>query len=92
MHTGATLLESNHAALVTGLAHSARLVMSVRGLDTGVARDISGVLRITKRYGWDKGDEEIREPSGKSMGNGEPEEVLYFVGMDGGVKVWERSP
>lgn len=65
--------------------------MSVRGLDTGVARDISGVLRIMKRFGWDEGDEESRTLGGKSMGNGEPEEVLYYVGMDGGVKVWERD-
>lgn len=92
MHTRATPLESNHAALVAGLAHSARLVMSVRGLDTGVARDISGILRIAKGYGWEEGDEESEAPRGKNTGDGEPKEVLYFVGMDGGVKVWKRSP
>lgn len=66
--------------------------MSVRGLDTGVARDISGVLRITKGYGWDERAEESRTQGGRSTVDEEEKEVLYFVGMDGGVKVWERGP
>ena len=58
--------------------------MSVRELDTGSARDVSGVLRVTKGGGWEEG------------GKGEVEtveerDVLYFVANDGGVKVFERG-
>lgn len=87
MHSRTTPLESNHSALVTGLAHNARLVMNVRGLNTGVARDISGVLRIAKGSVWED------ERRGVSIGDGEQgKEVLYFVGVDGRLKVWERGP
>lgn len=62
------------------------MVMSVRGLDTGAARDVSGVLRICKRAGAsdeaeaDKGKEEMEE-----------RECLYFGGADGSVRVFERG-
>lgn len=60
------------------LAHQARSIMSVRGLDTGVARDVSGVLRISNGAGESmKGDVDERE-------------CLYYVGSDGVVKVFER--
>lgn len=56
--------------------------MSVRGLDTGVARDVSGVLRITRGAGsWVE-----REGDGL-----EEKECLYFIGGDGGAKVFERG-
>lgn len=54
--------------------------MSVRELDTGSARDVSGVLRVTKGGGWEEGGEAVEE-----------REVLYFVGNDGGVRVFERG-
>lgn len=60
------------------LAHQARLLMGVRELDTGVARDVSGVLRIGRGGG--EGAEDVEE-----------KEVLYFVGGDGGVRVFERG-
>ena len=60
-----------------GLAHQARVIMGLRGLDTGVARDVSGVLRITR------GTEDTDEV--------EEKEVLYFVSADGSVKVFERG-
>ena len=66
-----TPLESEHAAFVIGLAHQARLVMSARALSSGVAAEVSGVLRV-------KSDENEGE-------------WLYFVGKDGGVKVWIRG-
>jgi len=52
--------------------------MGVRELDTGVARDVSGVLRIGRGGG--EGTEDVEE-----------KEVLYFVGSDGGVRVFERG-
>ena len=75
-----TPLEIAHASFVMGLAHQARMVMSVRELDTGSARDVSGVLRVTKGVGWEEGGEAVEE-----------REVLYFVGNDGGVRVFERG-
>lgn len=72
LHTQTTALEKEHAAFVLGQAHAAERVVSLRMLDTGTARDVSGVVRIT--------------------GEGEAEgEWLYFVGGDGGVRVFERG-
>ncbi len=51
--------------------------MSVRGLDTGVAKDISGVLRVTR--------------GAEAGGEVEEGEWLYFVGGDGGARVLERG-
>ena len=50
--------------------------MGLRLLDTGTAKDISGVLRVT------------RGPQGDDL---EEKELLYFVGGDGGVRVFERG-
>lgn len=60
------------------LAHQARLILSVRELDTGVARDVSGVLRIGK--GNADGTEGVEEA-----------ELLYLIAGDGGVRVFERG-
>ncbi len=80
-----TPLEINHAAFVVGLAHLARFTVSLRLLDTGAARDVSGILRIT-RGGDDGTDEDTR--GGEEV---EERELLYFVGGDGGVRVFERG-
>lgn len=74
-----TPLETNHAALVLGMAHQADYIMSLRLLDTGTARDVSGVVRITL------GEE--ADVEGRQL---EEKELLYFVGGDGAVKVFER--
>lgn len=58
--------------------HQATAVCAVRGLETGVARDISGILRIGRGAG--EGSEKVEEM-----------EVLYFVEADGGVRVFERG-
>lgn len=73
-----TSLEKNHSALVLSLAHDTEMLISLRLLDTGTARDVSGVLRVT--------------PGGDATGHvGEERELLYFVGGDGGVRVFERG-
>lgn len=74
-----TPLEISHMAFLVSLAHQARSIMSVRGLDTGVARDVSGVLRISKGAGESAEEGDVDE-----------RECLYYVGSDGGVKVFER--
>lgn len=63
--------------------------MGVRALETGAARDVSGVLRITRGGGW--GWEEEEEEEGMGMGMGREVELLYLVGRDGNVKVFERG-
>lgn len=70
-----TPVESESAAFAVQQAHSARSVLSVRELGTGAARDVSGVLRVTKGG---KCDDDVREWEG-----------LYLVGRDGGVKIVE---
>lgn len=44
-----TVLEKQHAWFALSLAHEADLVISLRLLDTGTAKDVSGVIRITHR-------------------------------------------
>jgi elongator complex protein 6 len=58
------------------------LIMSLRLLDTGTARDISGVIRIAA-------ERELEE--GEAGLNLDGKELLYFVGGDGNVKVFERG-
>ena len=79
-----TPLETDHAAFLLSLAHQADSIMSLRLLDSGTARDVSGVLRITV------GDQpaDTKQDGPKKM---EDKELLYFVGGDGGVKVFERG-
>ena len=78
-----TPLEINHAAFVTSLAHQARFVMSLRLLSTGAAKDVSGVLRITI------GPEADGESTIETQV--EEKEVLYWIGGDGNVKVFEKG-
>lgn len=56
--------------------------MSLRLLDTGTARDVSGVIRIGA------GRELEKAEAGLNL---ESKELLYFVGGDGNVKVFERG-
>ncbi|KAH6628673.1 hypothetical protein F5144DRAFT_631781 [Chaetomium tenue] len=44
-----TTLEKQHAWFALSLAHEADMVTSLRLLDTGTAKDVSGVIRITHR-------------------------------------------
>jgi elongator complex protein 6 len=78
-----TPLETNHAALVLHTAHQADFIMSLRLLDSGTARDVSGIIRITQGES-DMANENMAE-------NIEERELLYFVGGDGSVKVFERG-
>lgn len=51
--------------------------MGLRLLDSGTAKDVSGVLRISRGA---QADDDVAEA-----------EFLYLVGGDGGVKVFERG-
>lgn len=79
-----TPLELRHAALVLSIAHHARAIWGIRELDTGSARDISGVLRITRGPAVEEEDEVQRVEV-------EEKELLYYVAGDGGVKVFEKG-
>ncbi len=63
-------------------AHQADLNLGLRLLDTGTATDVSGVIRITSR------GSELEDGGGSKL---EDRELLYFVGQDSGVRVFERG-
>ncbi|EPS26885.1 hypothetical protein PDE_01825 [Penicillium oxalicum 114-2] len=80
-HGETTLVETEHASFAIGLAHRARTVMQLRMLETGAARDVSGVLRISRGGGWNA-----------EMKNGLDErELLYYIQRDGGLRVFGRG-
>lgn len=88
-----TPLEVNHSALVMSLVHQASVVCAVRALETGVARDISGILRVGRGggAGVGAGDGGDGDGSWEEVEVVEEMEVLYFVEADGGVRVFERG-
>lgn len=77
-------MEVDHAAFVMSIAHEADVIWGVRELDTGSARDVSGVLRITRGPAIERNE---RVP-GEDF---EEKELLYFVAGDGGVRVFEKG-
>ncbi|KAJ6444122.1 ELL-associated factor [Purpureocillium lavendulum] len=83
LHPQTTSLEREHAALVLSQLHTAQTVMALRMLDTGAAKDVSGVVRITAR-----GDDV--EEGGRAVAEGDGE-YLYYVAGDGSVRVFERG-
>lgn len=82
-----TPLEAAHAAFVVQQAHISTWVLSLRPLDTGKARDVSGVIRVCRGGAWDDDvvEEDVKEQERKEL------EALYFVQNDGGVRVFERG-
>lgn len=78
-------LEVEHSAFVGMAVHGAECVVGLRLLDTGVAKDVSGVMRITR--GGDAGF------GGESVEEGDREkELLYYVGDGGGgVEIFNRG-
>jgi elongator complex protein 6 len=80
-------LEIAHHNFLVKLGHMSRRILGVRVLDTGVARDVSGVIRVTEqRAGWmDLALE------GDGADEGRAKEFLYQVKGDGSVRVFERG-
>lgn len=81
---------------MTSTAHQAERVVQLRGLDTGAASDVSGVLRLSKGGAAagrlleeGEGSEKIREAS--EEGGGGEGEWLYQVRGNGSVRVWARG-
>lgn len=85
-------LETAQYNFLTKVAHMSRRTMGTRVLDTGVARDVSGVVRVTEqRTGW--GDLGLEDDDSKldADNSGKGKEFLYQVKGDGSVKVFERG-
>ncbi|KAI9733310.1 MAG: hypothetical protein M1834_003394 [Cirrosporium novae-zelandiae] len=79
-----TPLEVDHAGFVVSMAHQARSILQIRTLDTGVAKDVNGVLKLHQIYESEIGSNIQGE-------EGEEGEVLYSLQADGNVKVFERG-
>ncbi|OCK83129.1 hypothetical protein K432DRAFT_414870 [Lepidopterella palustris CBS 459.81] len=82
-------LENDHSAFLVGMAHIADSIMSLRLLDTGFAADVSGVVSISK--GYEEEDEYGSEGCRPDWERGAEKELLYHVGGDSVVKVFERG-
>lgn len=81
-------MEAAHAAFVVQQAHVSKWVLSLRPLDTGKARDVSGMVRVCRGGAWDDDDDDeddTKEQERKEL------EALYFMQNDGGVRVFERG-
>ncbi|PPJ59714.1 hypothetical protein CBER1_10801 [Cercospora berteroae] len=90
--SSASPLETVSAAFIVTQAHASRVVFSVRELETGAAKDVSGVLRITRggdyfAVGGDDDDEDEGDEGGKVK----EAELLYLLQRDGGLKVFQRG-
>jgi elongator complex protein 6 len=76
-----TPMQIQQQQLLLSLAHQADTVFSVRKLDTGLAKDVTGVLRITTANK-EVGDDDKILPA---------KEFLYHVHANRAVVVWERG-
>ena len=74
---GSDDLRTSHQQLLLTLAHQANLVLSARVLDTGQAKDVSGVLSITA--------------GGMGEGRQRDQEFLYHVETNRAMRVWQRG-
>lgn len=84
-----TPLERNHAHFLTSAAHQSRWVLQLRGLDTGNAKDVTGVIRVSR--GGDMGIEGYDGDDGKVQAALPDAEWLYQLRGDGSVRVWGRG-
>ncbi len=87
-----TPLERNHAHLLTSSAHHSRWVFQLRGLDTGSAKDVSGVMRVSRGGASMEEDEASASDFARSgVKNLFDAEWLYQLKGDGSVRVWGRG-
>jgi elongator complex protein 6 len=85
-------LEIAQYNLLTKVAHMSTRILGTRVLDTGVARDVSGVVRVTEqRVGWTGLGFEEEDTQLGADDSGKGKEFLYQVKGDGSVRVFERG-
>ena len=83
-------LQWAHHNLLVKLAHMSRRILGLRVLDTGVARDVSGVIRITEQKNdWLSLGQNDGVKDSDDSGRGK--EFLYQIKGDGSVRVFERG-
>ncbi|KAF2659238.1 hypothetical protein K491DRAFT_203660 [Lophiostoma macrostomum CBS 122681] len=81
-------LEIDAHNLLVKMAHMSTRILSCRVLDTGVAKDVSGVLRVTQNNARIQvGFEEQVTADEENRGA----ELLYLVRGDGAVRLFERG-
>ena len=82
LHQARTPLEEKHQCFTTVMAHQSSRLLQLRSLESGAARDISGVLRISNG-----GQHDIENDRDAS----EEHEYLYQTKSDGNVRIWSRG-
>lgn len=80
----ATTLEKHQRGFLASMAHQSCWVFQIRGLDTGIAKDVTGVLRVS--HG---GSDELtsRETSNQLSDR----EWLYRLKSDASISIWLRG-
>ena len=88
-----TPLERNHTHFLTSMAHQSQWVFQLRGLDTGGAKDVSGVVRVSRGGAWEDEDQlsGMNTSNPRSGDNLADAEWLYQLKGDGSVRVWGRG-
>ncbi|KAG9187747.1 hypothetical protein G6011_05618 [Alternaria panax] len=84
-------LQVAHHNLLVKCAHMSRRILGLRVLDTGVARDVSGVVRVTEQTRQRLGVGFDIEQTNGGHDSGRAKELLYQVKSDGSVSVFERG-
>jgi elongator complex protein 6 len=79
-----TDLTQNHAVLVTSLLHRAYSIISLRPLQTGTAKDVHGVMRMTRAGAW------YDFPKEENVVDAEEWEMLYRID-DGKAKLFKYA-
>jgi elongator complex protein 6 len=72
------------------MSHQANIVLQLRCLDTGVAVDVSGIMRISQGGGAELSAFMSKDRLVADY-DVEGKEFLYFVRSDGGVRVFGRG-
>ncbi len=78
-------MSKNQSILLTSLVHRAYSVISLRPLQTGTAKDVTGVIRVTRGGAWYD-----FERGNRDSGESEEWEMLYRV-EDGRAKLFRHT-
>ena len=91
-----TPLEDEQKTCLVTMAHQARLVLQLRPLGTGRAKDVSGVIRASRGGALEEIEEEMvaaEGPISSFIGHdiATEHEWLYYIAGNGEAKVWGRG-